>query len=281
MGWQSLVDAAADDERPYLLEGAERLMDYIDRVSSVVAQAYLDERQHLVTEEERRLRELFDAIQGGGTLDAGLRDLAERIGLELADAYRPFAYSSPSAASYDHAQLAADLRGRGILALTEGDRVTGLIPVEAAEPEAPEGALVAVGEPTARGELREALGELRLLVDLGRVLGAGGRLDPGAFVTELLLARSPRLGALVHQRALGPLEAYAETRESDLVVTLEKFVACGLDRRKAADALHVHPNTLDYRLRRAGELTGLDLGRPEDLVLTVLALKQRALALSA
>ncbi len=65
MGWQALVDAADDAERPYLLEGAERLMDYIDRVSSVVAQAYLDERQHLVTEEERRLRDLFEALQRG------------------------------------------------------------------------------------------------------------------------------------------------------------------------------------------------------------------------
>ena len=54
-------------------------------------------------------------------------------------------------------------------------------------------------------------------------------------------------------------------------------MACRLDRREAAEQLHVHPNTLDYRLGRAAELTGLDLGRPDDLVLTVLALKQRAL----
>jgi DNA-binding PucR family transcriptional regulator len=40
----------------------------------------------------------------------------------------------------------------------------------------------------------------------------------------------------------------------------------------------VHPNTLDYRLRRVTELTGLDLGRTDDLALTVLALKQRALS---
>jgi carbohydrate diacid regulator len=34
-----------------------------------------------------------------------------------------------------------------------------------------------------------------------------------------------------------------------------------------ADALHIHRNTLDYRLRRIGELTGLDLGRIEDRLL--------------
>lgn len=31
-----------------------------------------------------------------------------------------------------------------------------------------------------------------------------------------------------------------------------------------AEALHVHRNTLDYRLRRIGEITGLDLGKLED-----------------
>jgi carbohydrate diacid regulator len=35
----------------------------------------------------------------------------------------------------------------------------------------------------------------------------------------------------------------------------------------AADALHIHRNTLDYRLRRIAELTGLDLGRIEDRLL--------------
>jgi DNA-binding PucR family transcriptional regulator len=42
----------------------------------------------------------------------------------------------------------------------------------------------------------------------------------------------------------------------------------------------VHPNTLDYRLRRAEELTGLELGKADDLMLVALALKQRALSAS-
>jgi DNA-binding PucR family transcriptional regulator len=34
------------------------------------------------------------------------------------------------------------------------------------------------------------------------------------------------------------------------------------DVRAAAARLHVHPNTLRYRVRRAAELTGLDLDDP-------------------
>jgi carbohydrate diacid regulator len=38
-----------------------------------------------------------------------------------------------------------------------------------------------------------------------------------------------------------------------------------------ADALHIHRNTLDYRLRRIGDITGLDLGRLEDRFLLYLS----------
>ena len=96
-------------------------------------------------------------------------------------------------------------------------------------------------------------------------------------MAELLLARSPRLAEVARRRALGPLEEYARKRGSDLVDTLEAFLAADLDRRRAAAALHVHPNTLDYRLKRVEELTGLNLTRADDLTLTALALKQRAL----
>jgi len=285
MGWHAVVEAAAADERSALLAGAERLMDYVDRVSAVVAQAYLDERQHLVSEEERRLRDLFDALVCDGPVPAGLQECAEGIGFPLAESYRPFAETMPGAAAYEHAQIAETLRAHGVLALTEGDRVSGLAPVETGD-EAGGGvvpglagseALLAVGDPTLRADLADALEELRLLVDLGRRLGHRGRLDPDAFVAELLLARSPRLAELARQRALGPLEDYARVRGTDLIDTLEAFVAADLDRRAAAQDLHVHPNTLDYRLKRVEELTGLDLGRADDLTLTALALKQRAM----
>jgi len=277
MGWQALVDAAAPGERPALLSGAERLMDYVDRVSAVVAQAYLDERQHLVSEEERRLRDLFDALVGGQPLTAGLQECAKTIDFPLAEVYRPFARTLRGAAAAEHAQVAESLRSRGLLALTEGDRVTGLAPPHADLQPTEGDELSAVGEPTPRADLAAALEELRMLVDLGRRLGHTGRLDPGAFVAELLLARSPRLAGLARQRALGPLEEYAERRGSDLIDTLQAFLDSDLDRRRAAERLHVHPNTLDYRLRRVAELTGLDLGRAADLTLAALALKQRAM----
>lgn len=51
----------------------------------------------------------------------------------------------------------------------------------------------------------------------------------------------------------------------DLLPTLELYLAEGLNRRRTAALLHVHPNTVDYRPRRIVALTGLDPGNPGDL----------------
>ena len=91
IGWNALEKTALAEERPALLYGAELLLDYIDRVSAAVSQAYLEERQHLVSEEERQLRSLLDTLLDGSTLPAELRTLAEQLGLPLRDRYRPFA----------------------------------------------------------------------------------------------------------------------------------------------------------------------------------------------
>ncbi|HIW62215.1 MAG TPA: helix-turn-helix domain-containing protein [Candidatus Stackebrandtia excrementipullorum] len=51
----------------------------------------------------------------------------------------------------------------------------------------------------------------------------------------------------------------------DLLHTLQVYLANNLDRRRTAAILHIHPNTVDYRLRRTGQLTGLDPLDPNHL----------------
>lgn len=278
LGWQAISEAALPQDRDALLSGADMLMVYVDRVSSVVAQAYLDERQHLVSEEERRLRDLVEALIADEPVDVALRELAERLGFPIADFYRPFAQTVAGAAAREHSRLAGALRMRGVLALTEGERITGLVPegvevVKLVEP----GAVYALGESTPRSDLGAALEEMRLLVDLGARMERTGQVHVEELLPELLLARSPRLAASLCRRVLGPLLEYDARRSSDLVQTLRGFINSELDRRRTAHALHVHPNTLAYRLRRIEDLTGLDVGRPGDLALVVLAVKQQAL----
>ncbi len=129
----------------------------------------------------------------------------------------------------------------------------------AAEPARP-GALAAASE--------QAHDVLRLSEQLGR--------PPGLYVLrdvllEYQLTRPsdalPGLAAL-----LEPLD-----RHPDLLLTLEAYLSEDGDRRGTAAALHVHPNTLDYRLKRLVELTGLDPATTAGLQLLAAAASARRL----
>lgn len=74
-----------------------------------------------------------------------------------------------------------------------------------------------------------------------------------------LLQRNPTL----QQPALRQVVADNPERGSELLETLRAWFAARFDVRRAAAALHVHPNTLRYRLRRFEQLTGADLHDPD------------------
>ncbi|WP_431879115.1 PucR family transcriptional regulator [Amycolatopsis sacchari] len=79
-------------------------------------------------------------------------------------------------------------------------------------------------------------------------------------VHRLLVAGAPdELRRSVRERVLGGLLAYDATQGTDLVHTVRVFLECSSSPTAAAKALHVHVNTLRYRIARASELLGLDL----------------------
>ena len=73
------------------------------------------------------------------------------------------------------------------------------------------------------------------------------------------------------QRPLQRLAAH--DRDGQLRRTLVAWFAHDMKTAPSAAALHVHRNTLDYRLRRIGELTGLDLARLDDCLLLFIGLE--------
>ncbi|GGN03919.1 PucR family transcriptional regulator [Thermus composti] len=118
------------------------------------------------------------------------------------------------------------------------------------------------------GEVQEAYREALIALKAarpGEALSFAG-LDPVAFV---LLQQSPEdLKALV-ERYL-PLSP-------KLLKTLEAYMAAGRVE-EAAERLHVHPNTLRYRLKRIEAVIG-PLSQPEVLARVHLALRARELLL--
>lgn len=74
-------------------------------------------------------------------------------------------------------------------------------------------------------------------------------------------------------RVLGRVLEHDERTHGDLVATLTEFLACSGSWARAAEALHLHVNTVRYRIEKIQELTGRDLSRLEDRVDVFLALK--------
>lgn len=68
------------------------------------------------------------------------------------------------------------------------------------------------------------------------------------------------------RQPLGKLRAQDKNAQV-LRRTLDAWFAHNGNSAATASALHVHRNTLDYRLGRIGEITGLDLARTEDRLL--------------
>ena len=61
------------------------------------------------------------------------------------------------------------------------------------------------------------------------------------------------------------LEKLDREHHSDLYQTLETFLFCKMSRTETAKQLHIHLNTLKYRLNRIQELCDVDLESPETL----------------
>jgi hypothetical protein len=93
----------------------------------------------------------------------------------------------------------------------------------------------------------------------------------------LLLGSDVRLAADVADRALAPLEAETELSRERLGVTLAAWLRHGGRTKEVAEALHVHPQTVRYRLGRLRELFGERLDDPDGRFELELALRTRAL----
>ncbi|MFS3130558.1 helix-turn-helix domain-containing protein [Nocardioides sp. Bht2] len=93
-------------------------------------------------------------------------------------------------------------------------------------------------------------------------------------LTRLLLGSTApdELHAFAAQ-ILDPLHEYDRQRNSGLVETLALYLGAGCNVSETAKRLHLHPNTVSYRLKRIAEILGLsNLADPRSLVRLELAL---------
>ncbi|HZE40761.1 MAG TPA: helix-turn-helix domain-containing protein, partial [Stackebrandtia sp.] len=108
-------------------------------------------------------------------------------------------------------------------------------------------------------------------------LTALGREGDGAGAAELgfvglLLGGGGDARPFVHS-VLGALVEYDEKRGTALIPTLQAYFAAGGSPSRAAEALHVHANTVAQRLERIARLLGEDWQEPERELEVRLALR--------
>jgi carbohydrate diacid regulator len=105
------------------------------------------------------------------------------------------------------------------------------------------------------GGLRKSFQEARLALSVGTKVWGPGRVyhikQVGMFVTLANVAQEHK-AELAHQ-ILFPL-----LRDTQLYKTVQMFLQSGLNLTEAAEKLHIHRNTLIYRLEKTKKLIGLD-----------------------
>lgn len=295
--WRAVQEEAGDHERDALLSLASTAMDYIARVTALVAASYLEEREALSGEERGATQTLVNALLAGNASD----HLADEAGLRLAPGYAvltlAFGDCEDERAPNVLGAVAARRKLRRIhnrLEETVGSPlpvllgVTGglvLLPMHGDMPPIDPGTLVeelsmAAGAPvTAAVAFRPGLegvpaaaAEAQEILHLATSAGLAPRLYR---VEDLLYEHA----LATDRETLSRLDALLDPLRSgpDLLATLETYLASDLDRRRAAAELHIHPNSLDYRLRRVRALTGLDVSTTKGIQLAGAALIARRL----
>jgi hypothetical protein len=141
---------------------------------------------------------------------------------------------------------------------------------------------VGVSGPGPGSRLRASIDEARYARGVAghNVNGPGGGVRAAVVAGSELASHQLLFGALPEElrqtfcrRLLGPVRAYDRRHHSELVESLRVFLDCSGSWSQAAGRLHLHVNTLRYRIGRVEELTGRDLSRFADRVDLFLALE--------
>ncbi|MEU2582346.1 PucR family transcriptional regulator ligand-binding domain-containing protein [Streptomyces avermitilis] len=184
-----------------------------------------------------------------------------------------------------------------------GEEAIALVPLPAvsSEPDGSETGLLAdtlleaVRDPLSAGLNDDGRLTLGVSAAVHSAEGLRGALEEARHARRVAAARPGRVCAAGHQelashvlllpfvpddvrraftaRLLDPLREYDRRHRAELIPTLEAFLDCDGSWTRCAARLHLHVNTLRYRVGRIEQLTSRDLSRLEDKLDFFLALR--------
>ncbi|MDH6588126.1 hypothetical protein M2161_007232 [Streptomyces sp. SAI-133] len=184
-----------------------------------------------------------------------------------------------------------------------GDEAVALVPLPAVstEHDGSESGILAdalletVRDPLSAGLDDDGRVTLGVSASVHSAEGLRGALEEARHARRVAAARAGRVCAAGHQelashvlllpfvpddvrraftaRLLDPLRDYDRRHRAELIPTLEAFLDCDGSWTRCATRLHLHVNTLRYRVGRIEQLTSRDLSRLEDKLDFFLALR--------
>lgn len=182
--------------------------------------------------------------------------------------------------------ISAHLRRRGLQALVglHGDQVVLLVGSFDRCRQAAEVIAVLCEGPIVIGERAESLLAGPDSVDVALAAAAAAPMlaecPPVVDAAELLPERALLGDQRAHAVLVEEIHAHLSSAGHHIVETLSTFLDCGGSIEKTARRLHLHTNTVRYRLRQVVDESGYDPRSPRDAVVlrTALALGRRSLS---
>jgi hypothetical protein len=299
--WDAVLEEVRPDRRDELqaaLTFALRLLSQIDEISTVVADAYVDE----VSDRGLLRRDLLDPLITGDAEIARRR--AGALGLRLAENYVVIVLrasdvdpqdarrqSLSTQVALDHIVHATRRRlhpaaGSLILGMRHGD-IVALYPLsgpagvadarrDCADLVDALGIDVAIGIGGWHPGLAALASGYREALDAADIAQANGIRDRAVALDDVLVEhiyRSSPCADRILAETMRPVIEYDRAHHCSLATTLRTYLDAGLNLTRTAKALFIHPNTVEYRLRRIRELSGRDPRNPDDLLILSLAIK--------
>ena len=240
------------------------------------------EVEKLTADYERRRRLgaelLAGLIDGRIVADSAVHLLSER---GLAEEPRLLAACSGDGGAGEHSDLHLRLEDRGVphLLLRRAPVLAALLPatdraIDAFRQEIDPALPVGLSDPLGNvSRVPDAYREAQWALQGARATGKQIARYADDSALSPFMPRSLGEAQRAVEHVLGPVLDYDATHDSHLVTSLHTWLSHDRSWQRAADTLHVHRQTLVYRMRRVEELTGRRLDRSKDLAELWLALQ--------
>jgi len=245
---------------------AEAIFAYIDELSADSVEGYAEAQAETEDQRRRRQRELVALLLRDPPADAAeLRGAAATASWKLPRRASTLACAATDLVHIVHRlpadSLVAEFDEIGCVLLADPDGPGRAAEIENAVAAVP-AALGPPGEPAGLPESWSSAKSCLLAAQAG-ALPSGGLIHADDHLAELLLFEGSALAGRIAARRLISLEALTDKAQERMRETALAYVRHRGNSVEMAAALHLHPQTVRYRIARLRELLGDQLDDPD------------------